>query len=64
MCKSWCELVFGILVIIFALWETTYSKWILVIIGIVLLIHSFTCKKCFMNDQMMPEKTMASKKRR
>ncbi len=60
MCKSWCELLIAIVVIIFALWETTYSKWILVIAGIVLLIHSFTCKKCFGGHSM----AMASAKKR
>ncbi len=47
MCKSWCELIIAIVVIVFALWQTTYSQWIVVIAGIVLAIHSFTCKKCF-----------------
>jgi hypothetical protein len=48
MCKSWCELVVAILVIVFALWETQYSQWILVALGVILAIHSFACKKCFM----------------
>ena len=60
MCKSWCELIIAVLVIVFALWATTYSKWVLVIAGVVLLIHSFTCKKCFPRHQM----SMSAKKRR
>jgi len=48
MCKSWCELIIAMVVIVFALWNTlAWSKWIVVIAGIVLIIHSFTCKKCF-----------------
>lgn len=57
MCKSWCEAIIAIVVIVFALWDTwMYSKWVLVIAGIVLLIHSFTCKKCFGRGGMMPMK--------
>lgn len=50
MCKSWCELIIALVVIIFALWGAVYAvwgKWVLLIAGVVLLIHSFTCKKCF-----------------
>jgi len=49
MCKSWCELIIAILVVVFALWNTIYSKWILVILGVILAIHSFTCKTCFVS---------------
>ena len=52
MCKSWCELIIAIVVIVFALWQTPISQWILVIAGIVLLIHSFTCKVCFSGNHM------------
>ena len=63
MCKSWCEFIIALIVIIFGLWDTwMYSKWIVVIAGIALLIHSFTCKKCFAGKHMMGEKM--SKKRR
>lgn len=47
MCKSWCELILAIVVIVFALWQTAASKWILLVAGIVLLIHSMACKGCF-----------------
>ena len=47
MCKSWCEAILGIIILVFALWETTYSNWIIVVAAVLLLIHSFTCKKCF-----------------
>lgn len=61
MCKSWCEAIIAIIVIIFALWDSwMYSKWIVIIAGIVLLIHSFTCKKCFhghgQSEMMMKSK--------
>ena len=56
MCKSWCELIIALVVIVFAYWQTTYSQWILIIAGIVLLIHSFMCKKCFSGGMMMATK--------
>ncbi len=61
MFKSTCEAILAIILIIFALWETTYSKWIILIVAIVLLIHSFTCKKCFAGHHM-PMKESARKK--
>ena len=64
MCKSWCELIVAIVIIVFALWETTYSKWIIVIAAIVLAIHSFTCKMCFVGHGAGMEMKMSAKKRR
>ena len=54
MCKSWCELIIGIIVVVFSLWQTMISEWVLVIAGIVLIIHSFTCKACFNKNMSMP----------
>jgi len=45
---SICEVIIGVLVIVFALWLTQYSKWILLILGVALIIHSFACKGCKM----------------
>jgi hypothetical protein len=56
MCKSWCESILGVVILIFALWQTMYSKWIIVIAAIVLIIHSFMCKQCFMRHNDMPMK--------
>lgn len=62
MCKSICEAIIAVIIIIFSLWQTAYSNWIIIILAIILLIHSFTCKKCFGSHMAhMPEK--ASKKR-
>jgi hypothetical protein len=51
MCKSVCEAVLAVIILVFALWPEIVgamtSKWIIVIAAIVLLVHSFTCKKCF-----------------
>ncbi len=47
MCKSVCEAVLAIIILVFSFVETAYSQWIIVIAAIILLIHSFTCKKCF-----------------
>ena len=54
MCKSWCELVIGLVIALVALfaWNTTYSKWVIVIAAIALIIHSFTCKVCWYCKEM------------
>jgi hypothetical protein len=38
--------ILAILVIVFAFWETTYSKWVIVIAAALLLIHAMKCGKC------------------
>ncbi len=53
------ESILAILIIVFALWMTPWSQWIVVIAGVVLLIHSFACKSCAGMDN-----EMASKKKR
>ena len=52
MCKSWCEAILGVIILIFALWITAYSKWIVAIAAIVLILHSFMCKGCFGSHEM------------
>lgn len=60
MCKSICEAILAVIILVFALWQTAYSNWIIIIAAVILLIHSFTCKKCFVRGEMPAEK----KKRR
>ena len=51
------ESILAILIIVFSLWMTPWSQWIVVIAGVVLLIHSFTCKNCMgMDNEMMSKK--------
>ena len=53
MSNSWCELIIGILIIVFALWTIpVISEWILLILGIILIVHSFMCKSCFLSKSM------------
>ena len=48
MCKSWCEAILAIIIIVFAfLDQFSWSKWVVVIAGVILLIHSFSCNSCF-----------------
>ena len=64
MCKSWCEAILAVIIIVFGLWNIPiYSKWVVVIAGIVLLIHSFTCKKCFAGHGMGMSAGSSRKKR-
>jgi len=45
-CK-WCQVVIGLIVVIFTLWpQGTWSKWLVVIAGAALILHAFCCKKC------------------
>ena len=58
-CKM-CESILAILIVVFALWPTPWSQWIVVIAGALLLIHSFACKNC----KMCSEHEMMSKKKK
>ena len=60
MCKSWCEAIFGVIILIFAFMKTKFSKIGLIIIAIILILHSFSCKKCFASQEM-PVKTKKRK---
>jgi len=54
MChKKITDIILGIIVIAFALYQTTYSKWIIIIAGAVLIIHSVMCR-CCSNECNMP----------
>lgn len=47
-----CNLITGILIVVFALWETVYSKWILVILGVLLILHPLIYKgSCCQNTE-------------
>ncbi|MDP4039058.1 MAG: hypothetical protein Q8P57_00545 [Candidatus Pacearchaeota archaeon] len=52
MCKSWCELIIGVIILIFVFVETQYSRWVIIIAAILLIIHSLACKKCFGGSSM------------
>ncbi len=60
-CKM-TEAIIAILVIVFALWVTPWSQWIVVIAAAVLLIHSFACKSCGMGGKA--DMAMASRRKR
>ncbi len=55
MCKSICEAILAVILLIFALWQTAYSQWIIIIVAVILLIHSFTCKRCFVSHAPVKE---------
>ena len=65
MCKSWCEGILAIIIIVFAFWSSwQYSQWIIIIAAVLLLIHSFTCKKCFTHGMNKDMNASMRRKRR
>lgn len=67
MCKSWCELTTGVVIALLALWQAIagqlvpWANWVIVVGALLLVYHSFTCKRCFGSMNMPKE---APKKRR
>lgn len=51
------ESILAIVILVFALWQVTYSTWIVSIAAVLLLVHSMWCKNC-------GECEMPAKKRR
>ena len=66
MCNKIVGIILAILLIVFAFWETVASKWIIAVIGILLLIHAFVCKSCGhgMTEEPMKAKAPAKKKKK
>ena len=61
MCKSWCEIVLGVIILISALWPAPFSKWVLLIVALILILHSFMCKQCFVKQEMPVKSTKKRK---
>ena len=57
---SLTEKIIGILVIIFAWWQTGFNDWILTILGIILIWHAFRCNIC--NNVVSGAKSMPARK--
>ena len=41
MCSwKWTDVILGIVILIFAFWQTMYSQWIVIIAAVVLILHA------------------------
>lgn len=63
------EAVLSLIIILFAVWpnllgDATYSKWVIIIAALLMLIHSFTCKNCKWNGSSHSMSAKNTKKRR
>ncbi|MBM3233314.1 hypothetical protein FJZ18_04070 [Candidatus Pacearchaeota archaeon] len=51
MCKSICEAILALVIVVVALVQMQspqpWALWVIVIAGLVSLVHSFACKTCF-----------------
>ncbi|MBI2628807.1 hypothetical protein HYW74_01860 [Candidatus Pacearchaeota archaeon] len=54
------NIVLAAIILIFALWDTTYSQWIIIIASVLLIIHELWHKHSWSS---MPERMPAKKKR-
>lgn len=70
MCKSWCELIIGLVIALFALfwWTLSYTRWVVLVAALLLIIHSFMCKHCWCSCdkgcKMHGEKEMTKSKKK
>ena len=65
-CKA-TEIVLGLVVLVFALYQTSYSKWVIVVAAVLLLIHGLACKdmgSCAAPVKAKPARKKAKKKKR
>jgi len=65
MCKNCMSshFILGILVIVFAFWQTAASPWILLAIGVIMIIHSLGCSCCKECEVKPKAKSKAKKKK-
>ena len=59
-CHKWGGAVLALLVILFSFWQTTYSKWVIVVIAVIWLVHAVSCDKLC----KVPEKSKAKPKKK
>lgn len=53
---SWCETIIALVILVFALFvSASWSKWVIVIAALVLLIHAWTCKSGMGMSKPMPK---------
>lgn len=62
-CKA-TETVLALVILVFALWQTTFSKWVIVVAAILLLLHAFSCKNCGVSVQGEIPKARSRRRRR
>ena len=64
-CQShkWKVAILSIIIIVFALWETVYSKWIIAAAAIIILLACWACKSCDMPAVRTASKRRVKKKR-
>jgi hypothetical protein len=58
------EIILGIIILIFAIWTTSWSDWIIIIAAVLLIIHALTCKNCNAKLASAPAVTSKAKKRK
>ena len=46
-CKT-CQLILGIVILVFAFWWRDWSQWIIAIAAVILILHALLCKRCDM----------------
>ena len=56
---QWVVSIFAVVILVFAFWTTAWSKWVILIAAILILLHAWTCKNC-----KMPKMEMSTKKKR
>lgn len=55
------QIILGVIILVFALWATAISGWIIVIAAILIIVHGAFCKNCY---TMELQKSEAPKKKR
>jgi len=59
-----CQFVLPLVILVFAFWETTWSKWIIVVAAALILLYSLGCKAGGRNTCVPNSKPVAKKKAR
>jgi glucose uptake protein GlcU len=61
--RKTAEIVLGLLILVFALWETTYSRWIIIVTAVLLLVQGIMLPTSNRTVKNPKKKTVKKKKK-
>lgn len=66
MCIKICEIVLAAVLLLFGILNISaeLNKWVLIVVGVILLVHSFACKNCCGKDCKNEIERIKAKKKR
>jgi general stress protein CsbA len=62
--NKWVMALLPLIVLVFAIWETAYSNWIIIIAAVLMLLHSLGNHDCCSTDSVKAKKPKKRKRKK